>query len=120
LEVQSIVQFSSSVAALHISWLFVVDTEGTFRGEHDLAVDSRSGQPPPTQNPERAAKVQEMVARDRQITQKVEEKMYINQEIICQVLHKDLGMRKTAQSFFHSSSQMSSCCYDTEAFPGKP
>jgi len=29
LDVHRIVQFSSSVAALHISWLFVVDTEGT-------------------------------------------------------------------------------------------
>jgi len=29
LDIHSIVQISSSVAALHISWLFVVDTEGT-------------------------------------------------------------------------------------------
>jgi hypothetical protein len=73
-----------------------------FRGEHEnLAVDSRSGQPPPTQYPERGAKVHELVVRDCQITLKLEDKIYINQKIICQVLHKDLGMRKTAQFLPH-------------------
>jgi hypothetical protein len=71
----------------------------------------------PYSNPERAAEVHELVVRDCQITLKVEDKMYINQEIICQVLHKDLGMRKTARSFFNTSSQMSSFCHDTDAFP---
>jgi len=92
-----------------------------FRREHEnLAVDSSSGQPPSTQNAERAAQVHELVVKDCHITLKVEDKMYINQEIICQVLHKDLGIRKTAQSFFHTSSQMSSFWHDTEAFPGRP
>jgi hypothetical protein len=63
--------------------------------QEGLEDDPRSGRLSTAQNQNTVTKVHKLVATDNRITLKLEYKLHVNKEIICQILHENFGNRKT-------------------------